>query len=68
MPSEKTLVPAASGDDLLALVELALEEARVLGATQAEAAVSVERPLHGGRRGELLQASRGVAAAAAVGA
>jgi PmbA protein len=42
MPSEKTLVPAANGDDLLALVELALEEARVLGATQAEAAVSVD--------------------------
>ena len=42
MPSEKTLVPAANGDDLLALVELALEEAKVLGATQAEAAVSVD--------------------------
>jgi PmbA protein len=42
MPSEKTLVPAANGDDLLALVELALEEAKVLGATQAEAAVSLD--------------------------
>ena len=33
---------AADGADLLALVELALEEARALGATQAEAAVSID--------------------------
>ena len=32
----------ADGADLLALVELALEEARVLGASQAEAAISMD--------------------------
>jgi PmbA protein len=42
MSTERSLAPAADGADLLALVELALEEARVLGAVQAEAAVSVD--------------------------
>ena len=42
MASERSLTPAADGADLLALVDLALEEARALGATQAEAAVSVD--------------------------
>ena len=42
MASERSLTPAADGADLLALVDLALEEARTLGATQAEAAVSVD--------------------------
>ncbi len=42
MSSERPLAPAADGADLLALVEVALEEARSLGASQAEAAVSVD--------------------------
>jgi len=42
MASDRSLTPAADGADLLALVELALEEARTLGAAQAEAAVSVD--------------------------
>jgi PmbA protein len=42
MSSEASLTPVADGADLLALVELALEEARSLGASQAEAAVSVD--------------------------
>jgi PmbA protein len=35
-------LPAAATDDLLAQVQLALAEARVLGATEAEAAISVD--------------------------
>ncbi len=42
MTNELPAAPAAQSADLLALVELALEEARVLGATQAEAAVSMD--------------------------
>jgi PmbA protein len=42
MPSEPTLAPVADGAELLALVALALQEARALGAAQAEAAVSVD--------------------------
>jgi PmbA protein len=42
MPDERLPTPAADGADLLALVELALEEARLLGASQVEAAVSVD--------------------------
>ncbi len=42
MPTESSLTPVADGADLLALVEIALEEARALGASQAEAAVSVD--------------------------
>jgi PmbA protein len=42
MPTERPLAPAADGADLLALVELALEEAKALGASQAEAAVSMD--------------------------
>lgn len=42
MPTESSLAPVADGADLLALVEIALEEARALGASQAEAAVSVD--------------------------
>lgn len=42
MANDRSLTPAAGGSELLALVELALEEARMLGATQAEAAVSVD--------------------------
>lgn len=42
MTRELPAAPAAQSADLLALVELALEEARVLGATQAEAAVSMD--------------------------
>ena len=42
MPSERSLVATSDGAELLALVELALGEARSLGATQAEAAVSVD--------------------------
>jgi PmbA protein len=42
MPTEASLTPVADGADLLALVEIALEEARALGASQAEAAVSVD--------------------------
>ncbi len=42
MPTESSLTPVADGADLLALVEVALEEARALGASQAEAAVSVD--------------------------
>lgn len=42
MPNESSLTPVAEGADLLALVELALGEARVLGASQAEAAISVD--------------------------
>jgi len=42
MAIEHSPAPVADGADLLALVELALEEARVLGASQAEAAVSMD--------------------------
>ena len=42
MAIEHSSAPVADGADLLALVELALEEARVLGASQAEAAVSMD--------------------------
>jgi PmbA protein len=42
MATDRSTAVAAEGADLLALVELALEEARVLGASQAEAAVSVD--------------------------
>ncbi len=42
MPTESSLTPVADGADLLALVEIALQEALVLGASQAEAAVSVD--------------------------
>jgi PmbA protein len=42
MSSERNLAPAVEGADLLALVEIALEEARSLGATQAEAAISMD--------------------------
>jgi PmbA protein len=42
MTSQRTDVMVADGSDLLALVELALAEARTLGASQAEAAVSMD--------------------------
>jgi PmbA protein len=42
MAIEPSSAPVADGADLLALVELALEEARALGASQAEAAVSMD--------------------------
>jgi hypothetical protein len=42
MAIQPSSAPVADGADLLALVELALEEARVLGASQAEAAVSMD--------------------------
>ncbi|MCJ7451755.1 MAG: metalloprotease PmbA [Steroidobacteraceae bacterium] len=42
MSTESSLTPVADGADLLALVEIALEEARALGASPAEAAVSVD--------------------------
>jgi PmbA protein len=42
MLTESSLTPVADGADLLALVEIALQEARTLGASQAEAAVSVD--------------------------
>jgi len=42
MAIEPNSAPVADGADLLALVELALEEARALGASQAEAAVSMD--------------------------
>jgi PmbA protein len=42
MAIEPSSAPVAAGADLLALVELALEEARALGASQAEAAVSMD--------------------------
>lgn len=42
MSSEPNLAPAVEGADLPALVEIALEEARALGATQAEAAISMD--------------------------
>jgi PmbA protein len=42
MSTEASLTPVADGADLLALVEIALEEARSLGASQAEASVSVD--------------------------
>jgi PmbA protein len=42
MSSERPLAPAVDGADLLALVELALQEAKALGASQSEAAVSVD--------------------------
>lgn len=42
MASERSLAPAQDGAELLTLVELALAEARILGASQAEAAVSVD--------------------------
>ena len=42
VPPDRTPVLAGDGADLLALVELALGEARALGATQAEAAISMD--------------------------
>jgi PmbA protein len=42
MSIERSLTPEAHGDDLLALVEIALKEAKALGASQAEAAVSMD--------------------------
>ena len=42
MAIEPSSAPVADGADLLALVEIALEEARALGASQAEAAVSMD--------------------------
>ncbi len=42
MSSNRTMAPAADGADLLALVEISLQEAKALGASQAEAAVSVD--------------------------
>ncbi len=42
MASERSPAPTPDGAELLALVELALAEARSLGAAQAEAAVSVD--------------------------
>jgi PmbA protein len=42
MASERSLAPAQDGAELLTLVDLALAEARTLGASQAEAAVSVD--------------------------
>ncbi|MGB5102988.1 MAG: metalloprotease PmbA [Steroidobacteraceae bacterium] len=42
MASERSPATAPDGAELLALVELALAEARILGASQAEAAVSVD--------------------------
>jgi PmbA protein len=41
-PQERTPALTADGSDLLALVELALGEARALGASQAEAAISMD--------------------------
>ena len=49
MPGTHVQAPT-DGADLLALVELALEEARVLGASQAEASVSVDVGLSVGVR------------------
>src|SRR5687768_1891884 len=40
--AKRTDPTAADGSDLLALVQLALDEARALGATQTEAAVSMD--------------------------
>ena len=42
MSIERSLTPEAHGADLLALVEIALKEAKLLGASQAEAAVSMD--------------------------
>jgi len=42
MAIEPSSAPVADGADLLTLVELALEEARAFGASQAEAAVSMD--------------------------
>jgi len=42
MSTERSLTPEADGADLLALVEVALQEAKALGASQAEAAVSMD--------------------------
>ena len=42
MATDPSNAVAADGADLLALVELALGEARTLGASQAEAAVSMD--------------------------
>jgi PmbA protein len=42
MANDPSTAVAADGAELLALVELALEEARVLGASQAEAAISMD--------------------------
>jgi PmbA protein len=42
MTSQRTDLTPADGSDLLGLVQLALDEAKALGATQAEAAVSVD--------------------------
>jgi hypothetical protein len=40
--TDRTPAVTADGADLLALVELALGEARMLGASQAEAAISMD--------------------------
>jgi PmbA protein len=42
MATDRSTAVAVEGAELLALVELALEEARTLGASQAEAAISVD--------------------------
>ena len=42
MDVERSAAVASEGPELLALVQLALEEARVLGASQAEAAISMD--------------------------
>jgi PmbA protein len=42
MANDSSTAVAADGAELLALVELALEEARALGASQAEAAISMD--------------------------
>jgi PmbA protein len=42
MDVDRSAAVAGEGPELLALVQLALEEARVLGATQAEAAISMD--------------------------
>ena len=42
VPTERTPTLTADGADLLALVELAIGEARALGASQAEAAISMD--------------------------
>ncbi|HET7202516.1 MAG TPA: hypothetical protein VFI92_04030, partial [Steroidobacteraceae bacterium] len=42
VPTDHAPALASDGADLLALVELALGEARALGATQAEAAISMD--------------------------
>ena len=42
MANDSSTAVAADGADLLALVELALGEAKTLGASQAEAAISMD--------------------------